>query len=362
MQISGRQIGPGVPPYIIAELGVNHDGDPDKALALVDAAADAGADAVKLQLFRADLLMSRASRLAQYQADAGERDPQEMLRRLELTVDQMAPIVARAKARGVHAIVTVFSVELVREAENLTWDAYKTASPDIIHRPLLEALMHTGKPLIVSTGAATLDEVQRAVTWLSSAGDRLSVLQCVSCYPTALDQAELGGIIALQRALAQSISAIGYSDHTASEETGALAVALGARILEKHFTLDRNAPGPDHRASLEPDGMRRYIQLARRAGDFVRDARLMTIDIAKRVLPVEQDVRAVSRQSIVTRRALTAGHILTPQDLTFKRPGTGLPPCGFTNLIGRPLVRAVSSDTPLMPSDVVGLSVTERVA
>jgi len=150
------------PPYIIAEIGVNHDGSADRALELVDAAAWAGADAVKLQLFRADLLMSRAARLAEYQRAAGEADPIDMLRRLELSFDEMERIGARAHENGLHAIVSVFSVELVPEAERLPWDAYKTASPDIIHKPLLDALAATRRPLIVSAyqaGAAPMRQL-----------------------------------------------------------------------------------------------------------------------------------------------------------------------------------------------------------
>ena len=179
MHISRRPITP-ANPYIIAELGVNHDGSVDRALALTEAAAAAGADAIKLQFFRTDLLMSRAAKLAAYQHSAGETDPVAMLRRLELSLDDMARVIDRAHRFNIHAIVTVFSVDLVSEAESLPFDAYKTASPDLIHKPLLGALAATGKPLIVSTGASTLDEITRARDWLAPAAERLACLQCVS--------------------------------------------------------------------------------------------------------------------------------------------------------------------------------------
>ena len=163
MRIGHRDIGTGHKPYIIAELGVNHDGDPARALELTDIAADCGVDAIKLQYFEADRLMSRGSRLADYQQRAGEHDPVAMLRRLELNIDQMAPVVQHAHKRGLHAIVTVFSAELIESACRLPWDAFKTASPDIIHLPLFESLIATGRPLIVSTGASTIDEIQRTV-------------------------------------------------------------------------------------------------------------------------------------------------------------------------------------------------------
>jgi N-acetylneuraminate synthase/N,N'-diacetyllegionaminate synthase len=262
VNIGQREIGYGLPPYIIAELGVNHDGDVDRALALTRAAAEAGADAIKLQCFETDRLMSRASRLAAYQKAAGESDPFAMLRRLELPLDAMAKVVTLAHQLGMHAILTVFSVELVAQAQALPFDAYKTASPDLIHKPLLLALAATGKPLIVSTGAASESEVSTAATWLAQAGaePRLAFLQCVSSYPTPASAAALGGIAALSRLTS---CPVGYSDHTAEKHLGRWAVRCGARILEKHFTSDRAAPGPDHAASLDPEGFRTYVRAVR---------------------------------------------------------------------------------------------------
>lgn len=339
-------------PYIIAELGVNHDGSVERALELVDAAASAGADAVKLQLFKAEMLMSRASRLAAYQVAAGERDPVEMLRRLELSPEGMRAVIARAKERRVQTIVTVFSVELVELAERLGFDGYKTASPDIIHRPLLEALARTGKPLIVSTGAAEMSEVCRACDWLAFAGDRLAVLQCVSSYPTPQASGELGGIAALRARLGLPI---GYSDHTPDEGTGAVAVRLGATILEKHMTYDRAAKGPDHSASLDAGGMARYISAAHsaKAATAIEFASAMKgWECVKRVLPIEQDVRRVSRQSIVSTRTIKAGQRIERGDVTFKRPGTGMPPWMAGEVIGRVAAHDVEMDMPLVPEDL----------
>ncbi len=342
MHIGERAIGPS--PYVIAEIGVNHDGSPERAMELTRAAADAGADAVKLQLFRADLLMSRASSLATYQKSAGESDPREMLRRLELSASQMEPVVALAHKRGIHAIVTVFSLELVADAEKLGWDAYKTASPDIIHRPLLEALGATGRPLILSTGASTIEEVRRAVEWLLPARERLAVLQCVSSYPTPMGKAELGGIPALRRVCP---GPVGYSDHTGEIETGGLAVALGALILEKHFTYETQAKGPDHGASLTAGDLKRYIAGARSPGAAPE------VETMKRVLDIEQDVRRVSRQSIVAARAIPAGRAIVRADLTFKRPGTGIPPFELNGVLSARAARDLEPDMPLAWSDLI---------
>ncbi len=367
MRIGARDIALGAPPYVIAEIGVNHDGDPRRALELVRLAAHAGADAVKLQLFEADRLMSLAARLAAYQKAAGERDPIEMLRRLELSIDDMAPCVALAHDLGVHAIVSVFSVELVPVAESLPWDAYKAASPDITNKPLLDALAATGKPLIASTGASTIDEVRRAAGWLGPIHDRLALLQCVSSYPTPIEMAELGGITALRRAF--PALAIGYSDHTPDESTGLVAAALGATILEKHFTHSRDAQGPDHAASLDPALFAAYVnttkvgvQLPGLATPDLPPALRSAMRLAaqpppwlepiKRVLPIEQDVRVASRQSLTTTRALPAGHTLTRDDITIKRPGTGIPPYELDATLGRRLARPVDADMPITHDDL----------
>jgi len=348
MNIGQRTIARDTEPYIIAELGVNHDGSVDRALELTRAAAANGADAVKLQLYRTDMLMSKAAKLASYQKAAGETDPIAMLRRLELTTDEMERVVDLAHSLKVHAIVSVFSVELVAEAETLAWDAYKTASPDIINRPLLEALVATGKPLVVSTGASTLREIGRALDWLRAARERLAVMQCVSSYPTPIEQAELAGI----RAIAEIFDGpVGYSDHTSDERTGAWAANMGACILEKHVTFDQAAQGPDHAASLTPENLAVYHDVIV-SRHFMLDVPEAALGEGKRVLECEEDVRRVSRQSLVTTRDLSAGHRLTRSDLTIKRPGTGVEPFRLDEMLGKRLREAVEADVPLSPEVV----------
>lgn len=349
MRIGEREIGVGERAYVIAEIGVNHDGDPARALSLTEDAARAGADAIKLQFFETDRLTSGAARLAAYQASAGETDPLTMLRRLELAIEDMAPVVDRAHELGIHAIVTVFSVELVEVAQSLAWDAYKTASPDIVHRPLLDRLAETGRPMIVSTGASTLDEVERAAGWLGSARDRLAFLQCVSAYPAPASA--LDGIGAIAGATGLTV---GYSDHTQSEDTGGEAVERGAAILEKHLTYDRGAAGPDHAASLEPEGLARYVGLAQQ-----RAVSQPTGIGEKHLLDVERDVRRVSRQSIVAARAIRSGEVIGPSDVTFKRPGTGLEPWRVGELVGRCASRDVAVDAPFVEADGVPVSASE---
>lgn len=340
MRIGDKHITPDSPPYVIAEIGVNHDGSVDRALELVDSAAHAKADAVKLQHFETDRLLSRAAKLAAYQKKSGASDPFAMLRALELSVSQMRPIVDHVHASGLHAIVTVFSVELVPLAGELAWDAYKTASPDVINKPLIDALCATGKPLIVSCGAATLDEIAQASGWV---GDQPhALMHCVSSYPTPEHETTLAARCVMRCVDPMSL---GYSDHTDAVDTGGLAVASGARLLEKHLTYDRNAKGPDHAASLDPAGFAEYVRLAQRA--FAMLGRR-----EKAVSAVEQDVRHVSRQSLTTVRSMKPGQALSRDDLTIKRPGTGLPPWTLERVIGRRLARAVEADMPLMEADV----------
>jgi sialic acid synthase SpsE/CMP-N-acetylneuraminic acid synthetase len=335
--IGDRRIGPNEPPFVIAELGVNHDGRLDRALELVEAAHAAGADAVKVQWFDAGLLLSRAARLARYQKEAGAGDPFEMLRALQLHADDLSKVVDRVHDVGLAAIATVFSVDLVGQARELDFDAYKTASPDIVNRPLIDALMATGKPVLVSTGTATIEEVGTVTAWL---GDHPHVLlQCVSGYPTPVDSASLAGRAAM---CAINPNALGYSDHTTAEDTGGLAVASGARLLEKHLTYDCAAAGPDHATSLEPAVFKRYVDLARRAWQALGPPE-------KRVLKIEEDVRRVSRQSLTATQALPAGHVISKEDLTIKRPGTGIPPWELAKTVGCRLATAVDADMPLRP-------------
>ena len=359
MRIGGREIGAGRPVYVIAEVGVNHDGDIERALMLTDLAAEAGADAVKFQYFKTDLLLSRSAELAAYQEEAGETDPLAMLRRLELSLAEMDRVVERAHERGLAAIVTVFSVDLVAEARTLAWDAFKTASPDIVHRPLLEALAADGRPMVVSTGASTMAEVVRGARWLGHCRDRLAMLQCVSCYPAP--EAALDGIGAIADATGLPT---GYSDHTEAVETGGAAVEAGACVLERHITDDRSRPGPDHAASLDGRQFAEYVRLGRsalRADDRSKTGPIGVLTRGrvggtlgtKVVLPCERDVRRVSRQSIVARRRIEAGEVIRLEDLAFKRPGVGMEPWRVGEVVGRMAIAAMDADE-IIDERVVG--------
>jgi sialic acid synthase SpsE len=340
VRVGERTIGVDHPPYIIAELGVNHDGSRERGAALVDAARAAGADAIKLQFFEAERLLSRAARPAAYQRRGGAEDPMSMLLDLQLDLDALTELADRARGLGMDPLVTVFSHELVAAAESGPWTAYKVASTDLVNLPLLAALVATGRPLLLSTGAASMEEIDRAVAAVGAQPHLL--MQCVSCYPTPESSAHLAGIGVLQRRHPQ---ALGYSDHTTALDTGALAVAAGARVLEKHLTLDRAAPGPDHAASVDPAGLAEYVRLAHRADAMLGPP-------VKDVLAIERDVREASRQSIVSRRDLPIDHVIAAADLSIKRPGTGLAPERLAATIGRRVARPVPADTPLREDDL----------
>ncbi|TVQ32255.1 MAG: N-acetylneuraminate synthase [Phycisphaeraceae bacterium] len=337
---------------VIAEIGVNHDGSRGRGLELVDAAAEAGADAVKLQIFEAARLLGAGAGLATYQANSGETNAAAMLERLELSIDDARALVNRARERGLLAIATVFSVELVEATEGLGLDAYKTASPDIVHRPLIERLAHTGKPLIMSTGGAEMDEVKRAAGWAREADAKppLTLLHCVSSYPTKDDDASLNGVRALGEVFcgdgATGLRAlVGYSDHTQSVDTGALAVAAGASALEKHLTHDRSAPGPDHAASLDPGQFAEYVRLVRRAEQMLGP-------VGKRVQACEREVMAAARQSITSARTIEAGARIEAKDVTVKRPGTGLEPWRMEDVVGRTAAGRIEADAPIREEDL----------
>jgi N,N'-diacetyllegionaminate synthase len=337
-QIETRIIGRGRPTMIVAELGVNHDGDVQRALDMVAAAGACGADAVKLQIFRATALMHASSSLADYQKQRTKAEnPIEMLRKYELPDADLRRVVQRVRELKMVPLATPFSPRDVETTESLRLAAIKIASPDLVNRPLLERAAATCKPLLISTGAATLDEVATTVGWLRAWKSQFVLLHCVSAYPTPDEHANLCWMGEIAR---QFDCPVGYSDHTSNASSGALAVAGGACIIEKHLTYDRAAKGPDHAASADPQQFERYVKR-------IREAETLRGTPGKKILPIEQDVRQVSRQSLVLRRSLQPGETLRNEDLTVQRPGTGLSAALINQAVGRRMARAVSAGSLL---------------
>ena len=320
LNIAGRRVADDAPAFVIAEIGVNHDGRRDTALRLVEAAWEAGADAVKLQLFRADSLVHASGGLAAYQKDSGEQSPAAMLRRLELSEADVADVVAAVRAAGMVPLATPFSPEDVRQIRDLNLPAVKLASPDLVNPLLIDAASDLSVPMLLSTGAATADEIEDAVCRLCRRGiDRFALLHCVSAYPTPDREAEIGRV----RKLADRYECVvGLSDHTQNLLAGAIGVSNGARIVEKHLTHDRSAKGPDHSASASPSEFTAYV------GRIRETEALLGIDRVAGERDVgahELDVRVQSRQSLVARRAIKAGQPISRDLLTCQRPGTGIP-------------------------------------
>ncbi len=335
--IESRQISADLPAFVIAEIGVNHDGSLDIAQKLVRIAKECGADAVKLQIFRAEALMHGSSQFAEYQQErCNDNSPAEMLRRYELDDSAIQSVIAEIRQCGMVPIATPFSVNDVETIRNLNLAAIKIASPDLVNHVLLHAAAKTGATLLISTGAATIDEVHRASQWLKSWNTRFALLHCVSAYPTPIDEAHLGWI----NQLASFGVPVGFSDHTTESISGAIAVAAGACIVEKHLTYNRNANGPDHAASADPTDFAEYVRLIRLTEKLKGRG-------GKCVLPIEQDVRTVSRQSLVLRRDLHPGDSIAQDDLIVQRPGTGISAAEFAAAVGRRAIRPLKAGTML---------------
>jgi len=346
--IAGKPVGAGRPVYVIAEAGVNHDGDLGVACALLRAAKDAGADAVKFQVFSADRLVSASAPACSYQKDHDAKavSQRAMLERLELDTSDFRTLRRAANEAGVDFLATPFGVaELSFLANELAVPAIKIASSDLTNVPLLDAAVESERPLIVSTGASRPEEIDRAVHRVTRLGAlrRLVLLHCVSSYPTRIEDARLGCI----RTLSQRFGVpVGFSDHTASVETGGMAVLAGAAVVEKHLTLDRSAVGPDHFFSLEPEAFGAFVRGIRRAETIRGDGQLgCGAD--------ELEVRKLARGRIVTTRAVTAGETLTAVALSVQRPGDGIDPEQWEDVLGRVASADIPADTPLAWSMLV---------
>jgi N-acetylneuraminate synthase len=332
--------------FVIAEAGVNHNGDMAVAQQQVDAAADAGADAIKFQSFKTDRLVTHSAPKARYQADAtGAGESQyDMLRRLELSVVAHSELMAHCQDRGILFLSTPFDEDSADLLDSLDVAMFKVPSGEVTNLPYLRYLARKGRPMIISTGMCTLAEVETAVHTIAACDNPdMALLHCTSCYPTAPEWANLRAIQTLLQAFGLPV---GYSDHTAGLSVAMAAVALGARVIEKHFTTDRNLPGPDQKASLEPDELATLVR-------GIRDVETALGDGRKLPVAAELDTAAVARKSLVVAADLTAGTRLSADVLAIIRPGTGMPPGMLEQVIGRTLCVDVAAGTVLAPEMLV---------
>lgn len=342
--------------FLIAEAGVNHNGRLDLALQLVDAAQAAGADAVKFQTFRAeDLALPGAATAAYQQGATGQTDQLAMLRALELDAAQHRAIAAHCARVGIEFMSTPFSEDAVDLLVGLGVKRLKLSSGELTNRPLLQKAAASGLPLLLSTGMATLDEVQQAVGWVQAVWQQhgvpppapplpapLVLLHCTSAYPAPDAALNLRAIVTLREATGLPV---GYSDHSLGHTAALAAAAIGAVVIEKHLTLDRNLPGPDHRASSQPA---EFAQLAAE----LRRLQAMLGDGVKAPRADELDVRRVARRGVVLARDLPAGAVLTRADLLLRRPEAGIPAAALDAVIGRRLRSAGAALQPLQWSDL----------
>jgi N-acetylneuraminate synthase len=342
--------------FLIAEAGVNHNGRLDLAMQLVDAARAAGADAVKFQTFRAeDLALPGAATAAYQQGNTGETDQFTMLRKLELGADDHRAIADHCARAGIEFMSTPFSEDAVDLLVALGVRRLKLSSGEIVNRPLLEKAASTGLPLILSTGMADLDEVRQAVAWVRDAWARngaprtwaplpgpLVLLQCTSAYPAPDAALNLRAIATLREATGLSV---GYSDHSLGTAAPLAAVALGACVVEKHITLDRSLPGPDHRASSEPPEFTAMARDIRRVQDMLGDGVKIPRDD-------ELEVRAVARRSPVLVADLPAGTVLTRAHLQLRRPAGGIAAADLDAVVGRVLRADTAAGRALQWSDL----------
>ncbi len=328
---------------VIAEAGVNHDGDLARARELVHAAADAGADMVKFQAFRAEEIANRAAGPAHYQrARAGAASQRDLLETLALDLDDFAALAELCKALKIGFLCTAFDVTMLDDLVVMGMPCIKIASGELTNRPALEHAAVLDRPILLSTGMATLAEVRAALDVLRRAGGHdITLLHCTSLYPAPMDAINLRAMVTLREAFDRPV---GYSDHSLGDHVAIAAVALGARVVEKHLTLDANAPGPDHAASLEPNAfatmVRRLHETAGALGDGV-----------KAPTPDEVTMAALVRRSWHAAHNIEAGHRLTEEDVCLKRPATGLAP--DESPVGRQMAVACPADAPIRKADLV---------
>lgn len=345
--INKRRVGYGLPVFIIAEAGVNHNGSLKNALKLVDVASRVGADAIKFQTFKAEEVTTAESEMVEYQKKnvGGKKNQLDMLKKLELKDKFYEPIIKHCKKRNIIFLSTPHggykSVDFLKA---LNMPAFKFGSGDLTNLPVLEYVAKLKRPIILGTGMATMKEIKEAIQQIQKTGNnKIIVLHCTTDYPTELRDVNLR---AMQSMMKEFGILIGYSDHTLGIQTSIMATTLGACIIEKHFTLDRNMPGPDHKASLEPEELAEMIR-------GVRDVDVIMGSKIKKPTKNEQKHKASARKSVVTSMSIKRGVKITKNKLAIKRPGTGIEPKLINKVIGKKAKRNLKKDYLIKKSDLI---------
>lgn len=316
--------------FIIAEAGVNHNGDLKTAFKLIDVAKEAGADAVKFQTFKAKNIVSKSTEKADYQKKTTDKDEThyDMIKKLELSEEQHNDLIKYCKNKKIEFLSTPFDLDSIVLLRKLSIPIYKVPSGEITNYPYLKKIAQQGLPVIMSTGMSNLAEIEDALEVLLTEGltrDKITILHCNSEYPTPKEDVNLKAMLTIKAAF-PGIK-VGYSDHTLGIEVPIAAVALGASVIEKHFTIDRTLPGPDHRASLEPDELKLMVESIRNIEKALGNG-------IKGVSSSEKNNKLISRKSIVANRDIKKGEVFTESNITAKRPGTGISPMRWNEVIG----------------------------
>ena len=321
---------------IIAEAGVNHNGSLDMAKKLVDTAKECGADIVKFQTAKLDSLVSKSAHMAEYQKKnlGVEESQKEMLSKLLLDYDEFVELARYCKKAEIQFLSTPFDIESIHFLNDMQ-DIWKVPSGEITNYPYLVEIGKTGKRVILSTGMAEMEEIQAAIDVLKEYGTTdITILHCTTEYPAPIQDVNLNVMQNMRDFFGYPV---GYSDHTQGIEVDLAAVALGATVIEKHFTLNRNLPGPDHKASLEPNELKTMVE-------GIRKIELALGSSEKRPSEVELKNRLVARKSIVARKAIKAGEELTEKNITTKRPGSGINPMKWNDIVGTKAIRDFEED------------------
>ena len=322
--------------YIIAEAGVNHNGSLETAYKLVDVAKEAGVDCIKFQTFKADKLASADSKKAEYQIrNSGDESQLDMLKKLELSYDDFRELKKYCDKVGIAFLSTPFDLESIEFLNTIDMPFWKVPSGEITNLPYLLALAETGKPMIISTGMCGMDEIDEALSLIKEKGvDDIKLLHCNTEYPTPFEDVNLRAMNTIRERFDLEV---GYSDHTRGIEVPIAAVAMGATVIEKHFTLDRNMEGPDHKASLEPDELKAMVKAIRNIEQSFGTG-------IKEPSPSERKNIVVARKSIVAACDIKEGTVLSEENLAVKRPGDGISPMKWFEVIGTKAVRDFKED------------------
>ncbi len=340
--LEGRKVQGTQDVFIIAEAGVNHNGDLETAKKMIEIAKSAGVDAIKFQTFNADNLVTRDAEKCEYQKENdGVESQYEMLKRLELSKEDHKTLKNYCEEVGILFLSTPFSEEDADFLEEIGMPIFKIPSGEITNIPYLKHVAKKGKPMIVSTGMSDMDEVKNAASEILKINSQLTLLHCTSNYPASHDSLNLRAIETMKNELQLPI---GYSDHSEGILASSLAVSLGACVIEKHFTLDKNMEGPDHKASIEPAELTALVKSIRNAEEMLGSSK-------KEIQVEETEVKNIVRKSIITCEEIKAGEIFTKENLTIKRPGTGMPPQEIENIVGKKAKRDLKRDTLITKKD-----------